>query len=347
MEILTEGNAKFYSEKASVVSRKMEVFYNPVMKTNRDITVALIKAEGRKLRICDLLAGTGIRSLRLLLEAKSNVKEIAINDLSAKSVALIKKNLSLNKLRSKKIIVANNEANVFLLSSKGFDYIDIDPFGYPGPFLESALKRISGGGILAVTATDTAALAGTSPKACMRKYWAYPLRNELMHEVGLRIMIRRVQLTAAAFSRAAMPIYCYFKDHYVRAFFRIEKGRELADEILEKHEYAAYGKDACGPLWTGRLWDEKLAAKIGKLADEGSKKFAAAIAAESMVNSLFFYDIQKISAAMKINVPKTEDVLKMARKKCKAAETHFNSRGIRAECTLEEMKKFIKSASRK
>jgi tRNA (guanine26-N2/guanine27-N2)-dimethyltransferase len=346
MEILTEGKAKFYSEKAAIVSRKMYVFYNPVMKANRDITVALIKAEGRKLRICDLLAGTGIRSIRLLLEAKSCIKEIAINDLSAKSVGLIKKNLLLNKLRTKKVVVANDEANAFLLGSMGFDYIDIDPFGYPGPFLESAVKRISGGGIIAVTATDTAALAGTSPKACMRKYWAMPLRNELMHEVGLRILIRRVQLTAAAYGRAAVPIYCYFKDHYMRAFFRIEKGREKADELLKMHQYVVYGNDVAGPLWAGMLWDEKLAAKILKLVDEGSRKFAGTIAGEAKVDGLFFYDIQKIAASMKINVPKTEDVLNAAKQHCKAAESHFHSRGIRAECSLEEMKRFIKSAAR-
>ncbi|MFH1182185.1 MAG: hypothetical protein V1702_04460 [Candidatus Woesearchaeota archaeon] len=347
MEILTEGKAKFYSPAAKIVSRKMPVFYNPVMKTNRDITVALVKAEGRKLRICDLLAGTGIRSLRLLLEAGKFVREITINDWSPKSVALIKKNLLLNKLKTKKIAVANEDANLLLLSSEGFDYIDIDPFGYPGPFIESAVKRISDKGIIAVTATDTAALAGTSPKACIRKYWAVPLRNELMHEVGLRILVRRVQLSAASFGKAAIPIYCYFKDHYARAFFRIEKGREKADDLLKKHHYVVYGSDAAGPLWAGRLWDEKLAQKIEKLADEGTKKFAGVIAEEAKADSLFFYDIQKISASMKLNVPKTEDVLMLAKKHGRAALTHFNSRGIRAECSLEEMKKFIKAAASK
>lgn len=345
MDILTEGKAKFFATKAAIVSRKMPVFYNPVMKTNRDITVALIKVEGRKLRICDLLAGTGIRSLRLLLEAGKFVKEITINDMSAKSVALIKKNLLLNKLRTKKIVVANDDANLLLLSSEGYDYMDIDPFGYPGPFIESAIKRISDKGIIAITATDTAALAGTSPKACMRKYWAMPMRNELMHEVGLRILIRRIQLSAASFGKAAFPIYCYFKDHYVRAFFRIEKGREKADKILKNHQHAVCGRDLAGPLWTGRLWEEKLAARIEKLVDESSKKFASVIAEEAKVDSLFFYDIQKISASMKINVPKTAEVIKKVKKHCKAAETHFNTRGIRAECSLEEMKRFIKSAA--
>ena len=37
-----------------------------------------------------------------------------------------------------------------------FDYIDIDPFGSPNPFLAAAIGRITRNGIVAVTATDTA-----------------------------------------------------------------------------------------------------------------------------------------------------------------------------------------------
>ena len=43
-----------------------------------------------------------------------------------------------------------------ILHSKGFDYIDLDPFGSPNIFLDSAVKRLGRNGILAVTATDTA-----------------------------------------------------------------------------------------------------------------------------------------------------------------------------------------------
>ena len=73
------------------------------------------------------------------------------------------------------------------MNSTGFDYIDVDPFGSPNPFLDAAIKRIARDGILAVTATDTAPLCGTYTNACRRKYWAVPLRNELMHEIGIRI----------------------------------------------------------------------------------------------------------------------------------------------------------------
>ena len=101
--------------------------------------------------------------------------------------------------------VQDKDANMFILESSGFDYIDIDPFGSPNFLLDSSVKRISRGGILAVTATDTSALAGSYPDACRRKYWAEPLRSEMMHEAGLRILIRKGQLIGAQFEKALTP----------------------------------------------------------------------------------------------------------------------------------------------
>ena len=86
--------------------------------------------------------------------------------------------------------------------------------------LDSAIKRISRNGILAVTNTDTAALTGTYPKACIRKYWSMPKRDYMMHETGLRILIRKVQLVGMQYEKALYPIFSYFKDHYFRIFFQ-------------------------------------------------------------------------------------------------------------------------------
>jgi len=137
-----------------------------------------------------------------------------------------KKIFGTNFVGNKKIIIKNQDANLFLLNSTGFDYIDIDPFGTPNPFLDSAVKRISRDGILAVTSTDTAALTGTYPKATLRKYWAYSKKDEMMHETGLRILIRKIQLIAAQYDKALVPIFSYFKDHYYRIFFNSVKGKK-------------------------------------------------------------------------------------------------------------------------
>ena len=162
----------------------------------------------------------------------------------------------MNKINSK-VRVFNEDANLFLLNSKGFDYIDIDPFGTPNPYLDSACKRISREGILAVTATDTSALCGTYKDACQRKYWADSKNDCLMHETGLRILIRKVQLVAAQYDKALVPIFSYSKDHYMRVFFRSSKMKNKIDEILKQHKMMG----DFGPIWAGKLWDSKLAKK--------------------------------------------------------------------------------------
>ncbi len=286
----TEGKAKIAAS-AGKLSRQLPVFYNPAMKLNRDISIALINNINQtQLKIADPLAGSGIRSIRFLLELKKKkIKSISINDINKKAVNAIKNNLKLNKInyKSKKISINSKDANAFLLNSSGFDYIDIDPFGSPIPFLDSAVKHLARNGILAVTATDTAALAGTYPETCQRKYWATPLRNHLMHEVGLRILIRKIQLIAMQYEKALTPILSYSKDHYYRIFFQAQKSNKACDKILAEHKYVLYcpfcltlkasganqaicnkiknktiNKIAAGPLWTGNLFDKNLINKI-------------------------------------------------------------------------------------
>ena len=234
MRTITEGKAMISIPDEKKISKQLEVFYNPVMKLNRDVSILLLNSVANtNMQIGSPLAGTGVREIRFMKELqKGKIKSMAINDYDEKACTSIKENLKLNRINSKKVIVTCEDANIFLLSSSGFDYIDVDPFGSPNPFLDAAVNRLSRQSILAVTATDTSALAGTYPEACLRKYWAMPLRNELMHEIGVRILIRKVQLIGAQYGKALMPIFVYSKDHYYRLFFSCEKSKQAVDEII-------------------------------------------------------------------------------------------------------------------
>jgi len=336
--MITEGKVKLKVETKKIVSKEMEVFYNPVMKFNRDISVLLLSCLESEFRIGLPLSGSGIRAIRFLLELnKKVVKEISINYYSKNAIKNIKSNLRLNKINpGKKIIISNKDANLFMLESCGFDYIDIDPFGSPNMFLDSAVKRISRKGILAITATDTAPLCGTYPKACLRKYWAKPLLNENMHEIGLRILIRKVQLIGAQFDKALIPIFSYSKDHYLRVFFRAVKGKQEVDKIMKQHDYF----NEAGPMWLGNLEDSKLAAKMSKKNDiEENQKFLNVISSESKVNVVGFYDIHAISKRNKTKqLPKIEDIIKKLKAKGnKASRTHFSGTGIRSNAKLNQI----------
>ncbi|MBI2549788.1 tRNA (guanine(10)-N(2))-dimethyltransferase [Candidatus Woesearchaeota archaeon] len=370
-EIVVEGKARIAVPRYSGrnVSSKMPVFYNPAMKSNRDITVLLLAASAKiygikKWAVADPMAATGIRGIRLLLELGKNVGSVAMNDYSAAAVKLIKKNLLINRIKTGgKVTVSINEANKFLLNNKPLNYIDIDPFGYPGTFLDTATKRLRHNGILAVTATDTSALAGTAVAACRRKYLATPLRNGFMHETGIRILVRLVQLIGAMHEKALTPVFSYYKDHYIRAFFHCKEGSGRADELLARHKEILYCDNCCsirirrdddnnscscgqkmgkaGPLWAGKLFDTRLAAKIAAAAtDEKTKKFLKTIAEESKKEGktgVGFYAMEDVCEKHRIGQqPKTADAIKrLQRNGYSASLTHCTTTGVKTNAQLK------------
>src|SRR3989338_2198395 len=346
--IIEEGLAKINIENKKIVSKEMEVFYNPAMSLNRDISVLLLNSLDKKnLQIADPLAASGVRSIRFLKELNKNkIKKIYINDYNKDATKLIKENFALNKIQYKnnpKIIIQNQDANIFLLNSTGFDYIDIDPFGTPNPFLDAACKRLARNGILAVTATDTSALCGTAPKACLRKYWAMPKKDAIMHETGLRILVRKVQLAGAQYYKALFPIFSYSKEHYVRVFFRNDKGKTKADDILKQHGMF----NGTGPMWLGGLWDKSLVDAMYRKALKSSYfsknkeliKFLKTIKEESKINAVGFYDLHDICSKNNIkSLLKREEIMEKIRKSgYKACETHFSGHSLRSDIPCQKL----------
>jgi tRNA (guanine26-N2/guanine27-N2)-dimethyltransferase len=365
MDIIEEGGARFYAsrDRQGKISKELDVFYNPVMKYNRDVTIALLKSiQEKDLQICDLMAGSGVRSLRMLKELEpEKIGRIVANDFDEGFLGLMQKNIEMNGLSdASKLSLHSMDANKLLLESSGFDYIDIDPFGSPNDFLENSIVRLSRRGILAVTATDTAPLAGTYQKACMRKYWARPMRNHLMHEVGLRILIRKVQLIGASHDKALIPIYCYYRDHYFRAFFKCVKGKEAVDTLIAQHAYILHCEKCdhvkvsdvncgtccesvmqwAGPMWTGKLCDEELAVSVSEQMT--GDRFSLWIVEESKLNVVGFYDVHALAKKHKISIPKYDSILERLGKG--ASRTHFSLTGIRTAVSPKEFLAVVKDA---
>ncbi len=342
-EIIKEGKAELVIPKIWKITKKLPVFYNPVMKFNRDISVLLVNCIDKKdMQIGLPLSGSGIRGIRFAKELhKGKIKSINFNDFSENAFKSIKKNLKLNNVKGGKVVVCNKDANMFLLESHGFDYIDIDPFGSPNPFLNSSIVRLSRSGVLAITATDTAALTGTYANACKRKYWSVALKNELMHETGLRILIKKIQLVGSQFDKALIPIFSYSKEHYFRVFFRCEKGKKKVDEVIKQHGLF----NNAGPMWLGKLWDVKLCSLMEKMNDaEENKKILQVIKDESKIDVVGFYDVTRLAKKYKLKVlPKKEELIKMIKfAGFKAAETHFRENSIRTDISEKELVKILK-----
>ncbi len=143
MDKIVEGKAEIdvYLGK---ISKKLPVFYNPDMKLNRDISVSLLNALGGTYQIALPLAGSGVRGIRFLKECAKDSVNVFFNDYNEDACALIEQNLKSNDVSG---VVSCKDAELFLLESKGFNYIDIDPFGSPNFLLDSAAKRLARGGI--------------------------------------------------------------------------------------------------------------------------------------------------------------------------------------------------------
>lgn len=358
MSLLTEHSAVLdlpLSKRA--VHKKMDIFYNPVMASQRNLTILFLNVfPKRNMVVADPLAGTGIRTLRFLKELKrGKIKKILVNDLKENFLKTFENNLRKNKLQTAPVHASSQDANIFLLEQEGLDYVDLDPFGSPNPFISAALARLSRGGILAVTATDTAALTGTYPSVTKRKYWATSQRNSLMHETGLRILIRKIQLHGTQFDRALIPKLAYSKEHYFRVFFQVVKGKQQVDAILQQHQYflfcpgcssfmvSRYNKETCscgreflfaGPLWTGPILDHTLITAMQKANPfPEEEKLLATLAEESQKQFMGFYDLHALARKYKRLPPRTDEVLQ----KLDAVRTHFSLTGIKTEKKVEDV----------
>ena len=363
---LEEGKACIDVPVADTVSKKLPVFYNPAMTLNRDIAVLLIRALGKKhMRLADILAGSGVRAIRFLKELPAGtVEEMLVNDAKPTFKKDLAHNLKLSKCAAKRLVVEQEDANFVWHDKGGYDYIDIDPFGSPAPFLDAAIRHLSRDGVLALTATDTAALAGTAMDACRRKYWALPMRNHLMHEVGMRILARKAQLVAAQYDRALIPIYCHSTLHYTRLYLRSLKSKEAVSGVQDLHRYLIYDprKDevrisdhnakkrhelVAGPLWSGPLWDPALARKIATYPSSGdTAKLTETLAIEAAIPVIGFYDIHQVAGKLKVNAPSFERLIKVLRKEgFVAARTHFSPSGLRTDADASALRKILKTLS--
>jgi tRNA (guanine26-N2/guanine27-N2)-dimethyltransferase len=258
-----------------IASQTPGVFYNPQMIHCRDVFVQLLSQIPVPLRSIGLcMEASGIRTARIVCELCTKHPYFSqtilyANDADLTAVTGMKRLLSTvvgKSLCSKnqvqtQCVISQQDATQFLLSQQGLDVIDIDPYGSPLYWIDSACQKISRDGILCVTATDLAPLCGTNPLACKRKYGATPLRNQLQHELAVRILCASIQKRAMLYDRACIPILCYTKDHYARLYFCVKKSKSECDKLYAQITHATYkdsgefivGDGPIGPFYAGLL----------------------------------------------------------------------------------------------
>lgn len=168
--------------------------------------------------ILEALSATGLRSIRYAKEVPG-VKKIIANDLSSAAVETIQKNIEHNEVTD---LVVTTKSDAALLmyqhqaNGEWYDAIDIDPYGCPSRFLDAAVQAVRDGGMLLVTCTDMAVLAGNSPETCHAKYGAVSLRISACHEMAIRIALQCIESHANRYGRYIVPLLSISADFYIR-----------------------------------------------------------------------------------------------------------------------------------
>ncbi|MFW6176474.1 MAG: tRNA (guanine(10)-N(2))-dimethyltransferase [Thermoplasmatota archaeon] len=352
LERIKEGKTEIFAPKhekgAGPKSSDQKVFYNPSMELNRDISISFLKAFDQKdMEILDGMSASGIRGLRIANECKYT--NVVLNDVSNDAVNLIKKNADHLNLDVK---VTNDSVEKHLLENRyEYDYIDLDPFGSPVYFFPFAAKYVRDKGVIAVTATDTAVLCGTYPKVCRRKYSARPKNNWCRHENGLRILMGYCAREIARYDRGITPLLSYYDGHYFRTYLKITNGAKRANTSLNKletykfHDYDWEKGDDVGPLWSGRLFDEKIIKNMETLGELDEKLLT--YWKEEFGFPPFFYDTNTISKFLKTAPPKMSDILRMIEDRdYKGSGTHFSPTGIKTDAPSEVILDIFKEYDR-
>ncbi|KTW25646.1 N2,N2-dimethylguanosine tRNA methyltransferase [Pneumocystis carinii B80] len=179
-----------------------------------------------KFNILDAFSATGIRAIRYIKEIE-NVEYVVANDNAKTSIDMIKKNSMYNDV-FEKVKPSHEDARFIMykhvIQRKYFDVIDLDPYGTASPFIDGAVQCISDGGLLCVTCTDLAVLAGGGyPEKCFSNYGSMPFRHSVFcHEQALRIVLHTISSSCARYGRYITPLLSIYSDFYIRLFVKIE-----------------------------------------------------------------------------------------------------------------------------
>ena len=278
-----------------------EGFLNPAMAPARTRSVMLLAdaiennwlvPEGKPIRALDALCATGVRPRRWRKEIPSQERlRITANDLDSDALQWARESHRIHPVgdqlewtpepsrfaRDQEGVVEDGihwiEGDAIrLMVQAPYQWIDLDPFGSPVNFLDSAIQSISRIGVLEVTATDTAALCGSARTSALRRYGSVGITDSYMHDDATRILLGTIARIAAMHDKSIHPILSLFDGHHVRVTVLLKRSKEEATDWQENIGYRIRSQpyhfakqpegDYSGPMWTGPIFDSEIAGRM-------------------------------------------------------------------------------------
>jgi tRNA (guanine26-N2/guanine27-N2)-dimethyltransferase len=345
------------------------VFFNPAASLNRDVSVAITATAGGS-TFCDSMAGVGARGVRVAHEVKG--VRVTLVDFNRQALQAARRAAELNGVQ-RKCEFAESETSAYLFSRFGrdrrFDCVDVDPFGTPVRQFQGALSATRDGGILSMTATDTAVLCGVHSDVCRRRYGARPLNNHFHHETAVRILVGAVARVGGSIDIGVSPLAAHSTKHYLRAFVRVTAGASQADRALKGLGYIAWcpacghtspsppevgACESCGrktrvtgPLWLGGLTEPPTLRRAARKSVElGLGSAVKVLDSLSGVDDFppWSYSIERICSSLGVaTVPEAEVYRVLTEEGYRAMRTPFEKTGIKTEARFREVVGAVKS----
>ncbi len=383
---IVEGITRLLVPEVSLTSSvppKQPAFYNPAARVSRDVSIVAYNAfitSTMEHSFADALAGIGARALRVAVEVKS-MDEVYINDVNPIAIEIAEEASRLNRVE-RICRFSIDTAYRFLAEHSGrgsrFGIVDIDPFGTPAPYVDSALRAIVDGGMLSMTATDTPILYGIYPRIALRRYHGRSIRCEYANEIGLRLLLGMLSIVASRLEMGIEPLFVQSTRHYMRVYAKINVGSSSADEMPSRLGYA-YHCNSCanrfiacidehreecnicnssrlikaGPLWIARVMDEGFVYSMSRVIDDmgydlnldkEAVKIVRIAREESMLGEALYYTVDEVTSMLKVRPPSTASVLDMLRSNgFKASRTSLSLRGFRTNANIKEVCDIIRA----
>lgn len=359
---------------ATLEPTKFPSFFNSRGRFVRDVSIVCYDAFASSmpddLVFADSLSGSGARGIRVANEASRF--NVVLNDISSTSIELAKKSASLNGV-VEKCRFSLKEVCSFLCTREEsggarFDVVDLDPFGTPSPFVESALRAMKDGGLLSISATDSGVLCGVYPRVALRKYLGLPLRTEYSHEVGMRLLFGLLSLTAMRLELSIEPLFCHHDMHYFRAYSRVLVGNKNSREneqemgyilhcfrcghrmvitrdelMLTSDQHKLTDCPNCsglrlhigGPMWIGKIQSRSF---VGEC-----RKISKLQVFEDELDIPTYYDISAIADLLQFRTPRIADVISGLNSIGRtASRTRLNPRALRTDASLAEIQSIVR-----
>ncbi|KAG9474186.1 hypothetical protein GDO78_004474, partial [Eleutherodactylus coqui] len=385
-EILQESNTAVQVLPNSNTPQKSSTFFNPVMKTNRQLifcALVVLSEERKPLECLDAFSSTGIMGLQWAKHLE-NAVNVTLNDISDHSVAVIKENCRLNKLRAVTksdempeaecetldedlvgtIEVTQMDANV-LMHMRSYDFIHLDPFGTSVNYLDAAFRNVRNLGIVSVTSTDTSSLYAKTVHVAKRHYGCNIIRTEYYRELAARVVLSAIARAAARCNKGIEVLLSVALEHFVLVIVRVLRGPSLADESTK----------LLNNLIHCHWCEERIFQKEGNMIEENPYKQLPCDCYKSMPGRSavmlgkrksqemntnapkrlkgevrtehppFYYSIHR-HAIGGLNIPKLNKILQsLSDAGYLVSRTHFDPTGIRTNATLATLKAVLKKNS--